>query len=169
MHRAKKKDLLAMKVLYNLFVQDMITLSYRMTQNRADAEDIVQEAFITSFQKLNSLKEPAHYKAWLKRIVINSSLQHIKKRVNFSEIEHLKDQAEEAVTSNWYQNIPFHTIKAAINDLPDGCRQIFTLFLMENYKHREIAELLNISVSTSKSQYRYALKLLRQALKQWVD
>ena len=71
----------------------------------------------------------------------------------------------------WYEEISFEKIKKAIQDLPDGSREIFSLYLLEGYKHREIAEVLNVSESTSKSQYRYALKLLRNKLKkeQWID
>ena len=67
---------------------------------------------------------------------------------------------------NFYElkDIPFDKIKSAIERLPEGCRQIFTLYLMEGYKHQEIAEVLGISVSTSKSQYRYALQLLKEKL-----
>lgn len=163
--RAKRKDLLAMKVLYQCFAKEMLTLSHRMTQNMADAEDVVQEAFMLSFQKIHQLKEDNHYRAWLKRIVVNKSLILIKKKVNFASLEQVVEIAETTEAPNWYEGISFEKIKVAIHELPDGCRQIFTLYLLENYKHREIAKLLEISVSTSKSQYRYALKLMKKNLK----
>ena len=162
-HKVKQEDLLAMKVLYNEFAREMLTASHRITQNLSDAEDIVQEAFMTSFEKIDKLKEPNNYGAWLKRIVINLSLNLIKRQVHFEEVSVISEVPETG-EDNWYENIPFDKIKGAINDLPDGCRNIFSLYLLENYKHREIADLLNISVSTSKSQYRYALKLMKAML-----
>ena len=152
-----------MKVLYNQFAREMLTLSFRITQRMEDAEDIVQESFLTSFQQINKLKEPAHYRAWLKRIVVNNSIKQTRQKIHFTTIEDLEEEVEEH-DNNWYKAISFDKIKTAINTLPDGCRQIFTLYLLEDYKHREIAELLNIAVSTSKSQYRYALKLLKEEL-----
>ncbi len=161
--RVKQDDLLAMKVLYNEFSREMLSASHRITQNLSDAEDIIQESFMTSFDKIQKLKEPKYYGAWLKRIVVNNSLHLVKKQVRFEEVSAISETPEE-IEDNWYKNIPFEKIKAAINNLPDGCRSIFSLYLLENYKHREIADLLNISVSTSKSQYRYALKLMKTAL-----
>jgi len=161
--RVKQDDLLAMKVVYNEFAREMLTASHRITQNVSDAEDIIQESFMVSFEKIHKLKEPKNYGAWLKRIVINKSLSLIKKQVHFEDITSISDTYEE-IEQNWYENIPFDKIKTAINELPDGCRNVFSLYLLENYKHREIADLLNISLSTSKSQYRYALKLMKAAL-----
>ena len=161
--RVKQNDLLAMKVLYNEFAREMLTVSHRITQNLSDAEDILQESFMTSFDKINKLKDPKYYGAWLKRIVINNSLSLMKKQIHFEEITNIPEMPA-SIEDNWYENIPFDKIKMAINELPDGCRNVFSLYLLENYKHREIADLLNISVSTSKSQYRYALKLMKAAL-----
>lgn len=161
--RVQNKDLLAMKVLYNDFAREMLTISYRITQNKIESEDIIQESFMTSFDKINKLNEPKNYRAWLKRIVINNSLNAVKKKVHFEEVETISDYVE-TEDSNWYEGISFDKIKAAIDDLPDRCRAVFSLYLLENYKHREIAELLNISVSTSKSQYQYALKLMKAEL-----
>lgn len=166
-HRVKQKDLLAMKILYQCFVKEMLTLSYRMTQQQADAEDIVQESFMTSFQKIHQLKEAKHYRAWLKKMVVNNSLKLLKKKVNFTALEAIGDLEDEKTDAQWYKDISFDIIKSAIGELPNGCRQIFTLYLLENYKHREIAALLGISVSTSKSQYRYALKLMKLKLIQY--
>jgi len=158
-----------MKLLYEYFAKDMLTVSFRITNSMEDAEDILQESFLTSFQQINTLVDVALYRAWLKKIVINSSLKAIKKKVRFLELEPSSagDSVIEEDTS-WYQHISFDKIKEAISTLPDGCRQVFTLYLMEDYKHHEIAELLNIAVSTSKSQYRYALKILKEELNRYL-
>jgi len=156
--------MLAMKVLYEQYSREMLGLSYRITQNKADAEDIIQEAFLKSFQEIRKLKEAEKYPAWLKRIVLNRSLSTIKGKIHFAEIDNIAESIEDEDQEHWYEGIPFEKIKPAIQELPDGCRQVFTLYLLEDYKHREIAELLDISLSNSKSQYRYALKLLKEKL-----
>lgn len=163
-YRVKRDDLLATKLLYECFAREMLTCSFRITQNMADAEDVIQESFMTSFEKINKLNDAERYAGWLKKIVVNNSLKLVKKRQHFLEVEAVEDYVEDD-DDNWYENIPFEKIQAAIQQLPNGCREIFTLYLMERYKHREIADMLNISVSTSKSQYRYALSLLKETLK----
>jgi len=163
--QVKKQDTLAMRTLYEQYSKEMLAASFRITNNLQDSEDILQEAFLTSFQKIDQLKDGAKYGGWLKQIVTNKSLSSIKKRIQFKEIETVGELADEAEDTEWYKGIPFDKIKNAIQELPEGSRQIFTLYLLENYKHKEIAEILKISVSTSKSQYRYALKLLKEKLK----
>lgn len=162
--RVKQNDKVAMNLLYNTYVKDMLNLSYRITNNLADSEDIIQESFLHSFQKINQLKQIENYAGWLKRMVVNNSLKKIKKRNYFKPIEE-EDYEDKEETTNWYVNIPFDVISAAIQALPNGCREILTLYLLDGYKHIEIAALLDISISTSKSQYRYGLGLLRQRLK----
>ena len=163
-NRAKKNDVLAIRFLYEAYAKEMLTLSFRITQNLEEAEDIIQEAFLTSFQRLKQLKKPEHYYGWLKKIVINNSLKANQKKRTTASVDSLASLSEEKDQA-WYKDISFEQIKRAINQLPDGCREVFTLYLLEDYKHREIAEILNISVSTSKSQYQYALKLLKRELK----
>ena len=153
-----------MRTLYEKYSKEMLAASFRITNNLQDSEDILQEAFLNSFQKINQLKEANKYGGWLKQIVVNKSLASIKKRVNFNELSVVENRAVEE-EENWFEEISFEKIKEAIQELPEGSRQVFSLFLLENYKHKEIAELLGISISTSKSQYRYALKLLKSKLK----
>lgn len=153
-----------MKFLYEMFAKEMLTLSYRITDNLQDTEDIIQESFIHSFNVIHQLKQDENFSPWLKRIVIHNSLKKIKKRQPYAI---LKDIPVEEVdeTSSWYSSIPFTTVQEAIQRLPNGCREVLTLYLLDNFKHREIAEILEISVSTSKSQYQYGLKILRHSLK----
>ena len=153
-----------MRSLYEAFSKQMMATSLRITNSKPDSEDILQESFLHSFQKIEQLKVDEHYGAWLNQIVVNASLKHVKNRIDYTtlfEIGHVADVQEEA---RWYEGISFQSIKKEIQNLPDGCREIFSLYLMEGYKHTEVAKLLGVSVSTSKSQYRYALKLLKEKL-----
>jgi len=162
--RAAENDISAVRDLYDKYSREMLSVSYRITGNMSESEDILQEAFLTSFEKIHQLEKATAYSGWLKRIVTNKSLSVIKKRVHFSEVNEIPEWEEED-TNPWYSGISFDKIRDAIQELPEGCRQVLTLYLLEEYKHREIADMLNISVSTSKSQYQYALGLLRDKLK----
>lgn len=154
-----------MQGLYKIFAKELLATSQRITNSLKDSEDILQEAFLNSYHKINQLKEDKNYGAWIKKIVINASLQWVKKRQHFENldvIEFADDKLDE--DNNLYSHVSFDILKQAIQNLPNGSREIFSLHLIEGYKHREIAEELKISVSTSKSQYRYALKVLREKL-----
>lgn len=158
----RKKDLHAMKQLYDAAAKSMLNLSYRITLNLEESQDIIQESFMTSFQSIQKLEQAENYFGWLKKIVINNSLKAKRKQAFYESLDEV-EIAEEEVETDYY-GIPFPEIQKAISQLPDGSREIFCLYAMEDYKHREIAEMLGVSISTSKSQYRYALKLMRSFL-----
>ncbi len=167
-NKAKKNNVLAQKILYETFAKEMLLLSYRMVGNMEEAKDILQESFIKAFQNIDKLKEPSKFKSWLKRIIINNCLQHIKRRIYFENVDFVSDVIDEN-EERWYEEVSFEQITGEIQKLPIGCKQIFILYLFENYKHKEISELLNISESTSKSQYQRALKLLQEKLKNYLQ
>ena len=162
--RAKQKDQLAFKLLYEKSINGMFGVSYRITNNIEDSKDVIQEAYITSFNNLHKLSENRKYFGWLRSIVINRSIEIVKSRVHYQNLDTIDLKVIE-IDNTCYDEIPSEVLKNSIQELPDGCREIFTLYLLENYKHREISKLLNIKLSTSKSQYQYALKLLREKLK----
>lgn len=153
-----------MRLLYENSVQQMFNVSYRFTNNYDDAKDAVQEAYIIAFEKINQLKDAKNFYGWLKRIVINQSLAICRKRIHFEDISMLTSIEEEETVLD---DFPIDKLYKAIQELPNGCRAVFTLYLLEDYRHREIASLLDISLPTSKSQYRYALKLLRTKLSKY--
>jgi len=153
----------AIHQLYDQFADEMFSTSLRITNDRQISEDILQESFLQSLRKLPKLKEKNSYQGWFRRIVINASLKHIKKKVSFDIINDENYSFEEE-SSVWYLEIPMSTIKEAIQQLPIRSRTIFSLYAIEDYKHSDIAKELMISISTSKTQYRYAKKLLKAYL-----
>lgn len=157
------QDEQAMELLYRTYSRSMLTLSYRITNDLQESEDILQESFLQAFSKIRQLREASSFQPWLRRLVVNNSLRSRKKQLYYEEPSLLPNLPDED-TSLWYESMPPELIKQAIQALPAGCRTVFTLYLMEDYKHREIADTLGISLSTSKSQYRYALKFLREKL-----
>lgn len=143
----------------------MYNIAIRFLNNKMDAEDILQESFVTAFEKLYELSNDSAFGSWLKRIVINNCITHLRKRIVLDDIgDHVSiaddDNGEEEL------NIDPALVHDAIKDLPSGGRTILVLHAMEGYKHREIAVMLGISESTSKSQYKRALDLLFLNLKQ---
>lgn len=151
--------------LYSLYVDAMYNIGLRMLGNKEDAEDIVQDSFIDAFKNLTSFKYDSTFGAWLKRIVINKSINYLKaKRVPVVPMDghefHLKDEVFEETEA-----IDIKKVKAGIKKLPMGYKQIISLYLIEGYDHNEIGEILDISTSTSKSQYHRAKKKLVEIIK----
>lgn len=150
--------------LYALYVDAMYNISMRMLGNKEDAEDIVQDSFIDAFKNLTSFKYESTFGAWLKRIVINKSINHLKaKRIPVVPMEnhefHLHDEPPENAEA-----VDIHKVKIGIERLPSGYKQILNLYLIEGYDHNEIGEILDVSTSTSKSQYHRAKKKLIQII-----
>lgn len=146
-------------ILYRQYSKAMYNLAYRMMNNREDAEDILQETFIDCFRNIGSFRYESTFGAWLKSILINRCLNQLrKKKIDFVLCETFpKDLSEEK------PEIIYDTSKVfkAIEQLPDGYRIILTLYLLEGYDHTEIAQILGITESTSKSQYSRAKDKLR--------
>ena len=136
----------------------MYNTSMRIIGNKEDAEDVMQEAFLSAFKKLDTYKGEVSFGAWLKKIVINRSLDHLKKKkVFFEEINEKVIDEQSPVMEIQEINMP--KIKKAIGQLPEGYRVVLSLYLLEGYDHDEISEILGISNSSSRSQ------LLRAKLK----
>ncbi len=133
-----------------------------MMADRQESEDIVQESFFLAFQKLNQLHDKEAFGGWLRKIVINTCLQRLQKRINFQQLTDNYDDG--GATAGGDEQPDPKILNQAIKNLPEGCRQIFLLYVSENFSHAEISAKLNISESTSKSQYARAKKLLKAQL-----
>lgn len=135
-----------------------------MAANRDDAEDVLQDAFMAAFKNIGQLKEPERFGGWLKRIVVNECIRFCKGKIpmnewNEADHEHITDDE-----TAWWIDVKLNDIHKAIKTLPDGCRLVFSLYALEDYSHKQIAENLNISEGTSKSQYHRAKTLLKQVI-----
>lgn len=160
-----QNDRQAQRALYDRYIQAMYHTVIRMVPDQMTAEDVLQEAFTLIFRKLASFQGTSSLGAWIKQIVVNTALSSIRKqkRMSFLSVEdHLLNLAEEPED---YTEVPIAQIHEAIKHLPEGCRTIFNLYQMEGYQHQEIADILGITESTSKTQYRRARKLLQVSLK----
>ena len=147
----------------------MYNIAIRFLNNKMDAEDILQESFITAFNRLEELQNKDVFGSWLKRIVINNciSLQR-KRKIAFEEIDEQRHGEIEEMAEG-RPEVDSALVHQAIRELPSKGRTVLVLRALEGYSHKEIAETLDISVSTSKTQYSRALSLLNKKLKGKVD
>ena len=148
--------------LYDQYSKAMYNLAYRILNNREDAEDILQEAFVECFRNIDSFRFESTFGAWLKKIILNKCLNHIKKKkIDLTLCETLPPVIYEEDEEVKYET---EKIFKSIEMLPDGYRIILTLYLIEGYDHSEISQILGITESTSKSQYSRAKEKLRNIL-----
>lgn len=166
--RLREQDREAQFEIYQLYSKAMFNTALRMLQKREEAEDVLQEAFLAAFTKIDRYKGEATFGAWLKRIVVNKSINALNKRkaslvpLDEAPQEAHADSPGETESPVW--NID--QINRAIDSLPDGYRVVFSLYLLEGYDHREISSILGITEGGSKSQYNRAKKKLRELLKE---
>ena len=161
-----KGDVRAQYQLYALYNKAMYNICYRMTNVQEEAEDMLQESFTYAFSKLGSFRFESSFGAWLKRIVVNTCINHLKKRkVDLVYTEQQSDPAPEDDFVD-YADIKFKvdSVMQAMEKLPQGYRVVFSLYLLEGYDHKEISEILGISESTSKSQFLRAKKKMKEIL-----
>ena len=163
-----KGRLSAQRKLYNKYYQAMFNNILRIVGNVNDAEDALQETFLKVFRKLDTFNGDSTLGAWIKRIAINQALNVIRSRKPpWQELEDSTSTISIPPASEKENLEPsIAKVHHAIKTLPEGCRVVFTLYLLEGYQHQEISDILNISISTSKSQYQRAKRLLQQELKQ---
>lgn len=168
--RARDGDRSARAELYRLYIKAMYNNCLRITGNKTEAEDVMQDAFIYAFEHLDEIKNPAAFGGWLRKIVTGKAIRFLKKNIRWNDLNdgHTSTIADEE--TEWWTTIKMEQAHEEIKNLPNGCRQVFTLYVFEDYSHKEIADSLGISESTSKSQYQRARKLLKERMiKQMAD
>jgi RNA polymerase sigma-70 factor (ECF subfamily) len=160
--KCRQGDSKAQYELYRLYASNMYNVSLRMVNHIGEAEDILQESFIEAFKNIKEFREDSTFGAWLKRIVVNRSINYLNKRKpelfeNPLELEELICHEEEPED----YTLTVKKILNAIQQLPDGYRVVLNMYLFEGFDHSEIAQILKISESTSKSQFNRAKNRLR--------
>jgi len=163
--KSKKGNSKAQYQLYQLYAKAMLNTCYRMMNSQAEAEDMLQEAFTEAFMKLHTFRYESTFGAWLKRIVVNKCINEIKRRkTDLNFVEDITVFSERKEDDEINVGLSVKDIKKATESLPDGSRMIFSLYLLEGYDHREIAQILNVSESNSKSQYMRAKRKVKEIL-----
>lgn len=158
----KSQDHRAQKMLYKQYSPLFFSVAKRYLKNDEDAEDALIEGFFKIFTKIDSYKDEGSFEGWMRRIIVNECLMKLRKRRNFTlSIEAAYDiGTEETITPQ----LAYQDLVKVLELLPTGYRTVFNLFVIEGYKHREIAILLGISINTSKSQLILAKKRVREII-----
>jgi len=151
--------------VYQLFAGKLFALSLKYCRNYQDAEDVLQDSFINAFHKIHQFKNKGSFEGWLRRIVITTALQKYKEH---SPLHVLKDEnyMEEEVTLD-ESSVSLDVLLTFIQSLPDRYRLVFNLYVLDNYSHKEISEMLSISEGTSKSNLFRAKKILKSKLEEY--
>jgi len=162
--QCKKGDPKAQKQLYDMYAPLFMSMAMRYMKNVESAEDVMVMGFFKIFDNINKFKGEGSFEGWMKRIVVNEALMQIRKKNNLYMTLELSDvdKADEASVIN---DMAYEDLLALLDELPPGYRTIFNMYVIEGYKHREIAELLKISINTSKSQLILAKKRMRELIK----
>ncbi len=167
--KCKQNDRQAQMQLYNQYCNGMLIVALRFVKDTMEAEDIVQEAFIKAFSKLEQYKAEVTFGAWLKRIVINKCIDVLKsKRQRLIELEeHHLNVVDTDYENEWLveDDITIDEVKTAIEHLPEKYKFVVMLYLVEGYDHQEISEILNISEVASRTQLSRGKQKLQNELK----
>lgn len=167
--KSQRRD--AQKALYEMHARTMYGICLRYSVDEHAAKDLLQDGFIKVFAKISSYESRGSFEGWLKRIFVNLALEKIRKKktTNFNEAEDIENVAEEDLQDPFEddqaEQISAGELLAMVQKLPEGYATVFNLYAIENYSHKEIAEMLGISEGTSRSQYLRA----RQALQVMVN
>lgn len=161
----KQGSAIAQQELYRKYAEAMFNTCLRIVGNRHDAEDVLQVAFTKVFLNIKTYRGEATIGAWIKKIVVNLSLNHLKRnRIYFEDVTDQEDDYIEPLVEE--EQLSVEKIKRAMNELPDGYRLVFSLYLLEGYDHKEIASILKISEATSKSQFSRAKRKIKELIKE---
>jgi RNA polymerase sigma-70 factor (ECF subfamily) len=167
--RCRQGDPRSYSELYQKYSRAMYNTSLRIVNNSGDAEDVLQEAFCDAFAALESFAYKSTFGAWLKRIVVNKSINALRKR-KMTIIDMEKTSVGYLPEEDHYDEsglqLKVEEIKKAVKELPNGYRTVLTLHLFEGYDQEEIAEILQVSHVTVRTQYMRAKQKLLQYLKQ---
>jgi RNA polymerase sigma-70 factor (ECF subfamily) len=157
----------AQEALYREFAPQMLGVCMRYSPNQADAEDTLQEAFLKIFDNIGSFKFKGAFEGWMRRIMVNTALEKYRKNKSTKIVEetdiYIKEYEENDLNND--SEIPLSVLLEMIQDLPERYRMVFNLYALDGYSHNEIAEVMSISVGTSKSNLSRARVILQKKVK----
>ena len=160
----RTQDRLAQQALYDRYAPTMLGVARRYIQRVEDAEDVLVEAFFKVFHHLDTYTGEGSFEGWIRRIVVNEALMFLRRKHALQQAAELDERLDVPVRSRASDQLEAQDILDLLDQLPTGYRTVFNLYVMEGYKHREIADLLGISINTSKSQLILAKKRLQELL-----
>jgi RNA polymerase sigma-70 factor (ECF subfamily) len=158
----KKNDVKAQSQIYKLFASKLFSVCLKYSKNYAEAEDNLHDAFVTIFKKISQFKNIGSFEGWMKRITINTALQRYRSVGVFDIVN--ENQIEEETIEVDEDSIKIDFLLRIIQELPNRYRLVFNLYVLDDYSHKEIAEMLNISTGTSKSNLARARMILKEKI-----
>lgn len=170
--RCRKGDTKAFHSIYQQYAKSMLNSSMRIVNNLADAEDMVQDAFVDAFRKIDSFRYKSSFEAWLKRIVINKSISHLRKKksvwVDITSVP-VADKSDDFKVDEEGFSMDVQRVKAAIQQLPDNYKLVFNLFAIDGLPQEEIGQMLGIAHNNVRIQYHRAKKRIIEILQKEVS
>ncbi len=158
--KCKVYDIKAQSELYKLFSSKLFSICLKYSRNYAEAEDNLQDAFVTIFKKINQFKHKGSFEGWLKRITVNTALQRYRSKGVF-DIVNDQNIKEQIVEVNEDEDISIDFLLKIIQELPDRYRLVFNLYVLDGYSHNDISDMLKITNGTSKSNLARARQILK--------
>lgn len=160
--KCKKQDPRAQEQLYQLFGSKLFSVCLKYSPDDSSAEDTLQDAFITIFEKIGQFKSQGSLEGWLKRVTVNTALQKYRKQKVFEIVN--EDHIEDVDVEINDEDVSLDYLLGLIQGLPDRYRLVFNLYVLDGYSHKEIANLLDISIGTSKSNLARARYILKEKI-----
>ena len=155
--------------LYSRFAPKMYAVCLRYAGNAEEAEDILQEGFIKIFKKLASFRSEGSFEGWIRRIFVNTSIEHFRRKTYLQPISEQEENTMEGKSLSVLDSLAEKDLIHLIQQLSPGYRTVFNMYVVEGYTHKEIGELLGISEGTSKSQLSRAKVILQEMVKKFID
>lgn len=157
------------KELYNRFAPKMYGVCLRYASNAEEAEDILQEGFIKVFKKIESFRGDGSFEGWIRRIFVNTAIEHYRKKIYLQPITDTEENTVEGNYLNVLDHLAEKDIIHLVQQLSPGYRTVFNMYVVEGYTHKQIAEILGISEGTSKSQLSRAKMILQEMVKKFIE
>lgn len=160
-----RNDAVAQRTLFETYAPKMMAVCMRYAKDKMQAEDVLQVGFIKVFSNLEKFSGKGSLEGWIRRIMVNSSLDEIRRNTKFLANQSMDDvDYKLGMTQNVDANLLEDDLMKLVQNLPTGYQTVFNLYAIEGFSHKEIAEQLGVTESTSKSQYSRAKKLLQEAV-----
>ncbi|MCA0365939.1 MAG: RNA polymerase sigma factor [Spirosomataceae bacterium] len=161
-----RQERVAQRKLYEQFSGKLFGVAMRYMKDREEAQDVLQDAFVKIFRKIDTFRFDCPLEAWMRKIVVNTALKVLQKnaQMKWVDIDGQYDLEDQNQQNLGLENMKMDTLLGMVNELPEGSRMVFNLYAIEGYKHHEIAEMLGINEGTSKSQYSRAKNLLSEKI-----
>lgn len=154
----------AQKMLYHRYAPKMFSVCLRYAKDYHSAEDVLQEGFIKVFKYISKFRREGSFEGWMRRIFINTSIEHLRKAVTLYPIVDSEDKPIDIIDESLFDDLDHQDLLNMIQSLSPGYRTVFNLYVIEGYSHQEIANLLDINEGTSKSQLARARTLLQKKI-----